>query len=31
MGRNVQFNIKATPKTIARFTAIADKNGWVFG
>jgi len=30
-GRNVQFNIKATPETIARFTAIADKNGWVFG
>jgi len=30
-GRNVQFNIKATPETIARFTAISDKNGWVFG
>jgi hypothetical protein len=30
-GRNVQFNIKATPETIARFTVIADKNGWVFG
>ena len=30
-GRNVQFNIKATQETIARFTAIADKNGWVFG
>jgi hypothetical protein len=30
-GRNVQFNIKATPETIARFTSIADKNGWVFG
>jgi hypothetical protein len=30
-GRNVQFNIKATRETIARFTAIADKNGWVFG
>jgi hypothetical protein len=30
-GRNVQFNIKATPETIARFTAPADKNGWVFG
>jgi hypothetical protein len=29
-GRNVQFNIKATPETIARFTAIADKQGWVF-
>jgi hypothetical protein len=30
-GRNVQFNIKATPDVIARFTALADKNGWVFG
>jgi hypothetical protein len=30
-GRNVQFNIKATPEVIARFTAIADKHGWVFG
>jgi hypothetical protein len=30
-GRNVQFNIKATPETIARFTAIADRHGWVFG
>jgi hypothetical protein len=30
-GRNVQFNIKATRETIARFTALADKNGWVFG
>jgi hypothetical protein len=30
-GRNVQFNIKATPETIARFAAVADKNGWVFG
>jgi hypothetical protein len=30
-GRNVQFNIKATPATIARFTALADQNGWVFG
>jgi hypothetical protein len=30
-GRNVQFNIKATPETIGRFTAVADKNGWVFG
>ena len=30
-GRNVQFNIKATPETIARFTAIADQRGWVFG
>jgi len=30
-GRNVQFNIKATPETIARFTALADRQGWVFG
>jgi hypothetical protein len=30
-GRNVQFNIKATPETIARFTALADQQGWVFG
>jgi len=30
-GRNVQFNIKATPETIARFTALADKHGFVFG
>jgi len=30
-GRNVQFNIKATPETIARFEAISDKHGWVFG
>jgi hypothetical protein len=30
-GRNVQFNIKATPETIARFTALSDQNGWVFG
>ncbi len=30
-GRNVQFNIKATPETIARFTSIADKHGFVFG
>ncbi len=30
-GRNVQFNIKATPETIARFTSIADKHGLVFG
>jgi hypothetical protein len=30
-GRNVQFNIKATPETIARFTTIADQQGWVFG
>jgi hypothetical protein len=30
-GRNVQFNIKATPETIARFTSLADKHGLVFG
>lgn len=30
-GRNVQFNIKATPETVARFTAVADKHNLVFG
>jgi len=30
-GRNVQFNIKATSETVARFTALADKHGLVFG
>lgn len=30
-GRNVQFNIKTTPDVIERFTALADKHGWVFG
>ena len=30
-GRNVQFNIKATADTIARFTALADKRGVAFG
>jgi hypothetical protein len=30
-GRNAQFNIKATPETIARFTGLADKHGLVFG
>ena len=30
-GRNVQFNIKATSEVIERFTALADKHGWVFG
>jgi hypothetical protein len=30
-GRNVQINIKATPETIARFTALADKHKLVFG
>ena len=27
----MQFNIKATPETIARFTTLADKHGLVFG
>lgn len=30
-GRNAQFNIKATPETIARFTSLADRHGLVFG
>jgi hypothetical protein len=30
-GRNVQFNIKVTAETIARFTALADKRGVAFG
>ena len=30
-GRNVQFNIKTTPETVARFTSLADKHGLVFG
>lgn len=30
-GRNMQFNIKATPETIARFTSLADKHNLVFG
>ncbi|WP_152048845.1 stability/partitioning determinant [Aureimonas psammosilenae] len=30
-GRNVQFNLKAKPETIAAFTAIADAQGWVLG
>jgi hypothetical protein len=30
-GRNVQFNIKATSETVARFTALADRHGLVFG
>ena len=30
-GRNVQFNIKATAETIARFTALADQRGVPFG
>ena len=30
-GRNTQFNIKADPLVIERFTNIADLHGWVFG
>ncbi|MBB6262646.1 hypothetical protein FHS77_003228 [Paenochrobactrum gallinarii] len=30
-GRNVQFNIKAKPETIAAFYEIADANGWGLG
>lgn len=30
-GRNVQFNIKSTPETIAAFCGIADANGWGLG
>lgn len=30
-GRNVQLNIKATPETIERFQAIADRQKWVLG
>jgi len=30
-GRNAQFNIKADPAVIERFTQIADAQGWVFG
>lgn len=30
-GRNTQINIKATPDTIARLVALADRNGWVLG
>jgi len=30
-GRNAQFNIKADPAVIERFTKIADAQGWVFG
>jgi hypothetical protein len=29
-GRNVQFNIRATPEAIERFIAISDRQGWVF-
>lgn len=27
-GRNVQFNVKATPETVERFKAISDDHGW---
>lgn len=30
-GRNMQFNIKAKPETIAAFTAVADDQGWGLG
>ena len=30
-GRNVQLNVKVTPATLERFTAIADRNLWTFG
>ena len=30
-GRNVQFNIKTTPETIAAFCQVADANGWGLG
>ena len=30
-GRNAQLNIKATPETIARFTALADQRQVAFG
>lgn len=30
-GRNVQFNIKAKPETIAAFYEVADANGWGLG
>lgn len=30
-GRNTQFNIKADPAVIERFTEISDIQGWVFG
>jgi hypothetical protein len=30
-GRNVQLNIKATPETIKRFIALADKKTYAFG
>lgn len=30
-GRNVQFNLKARPETIAAFCKIADQQGWGLG
>ena len=30
-GRNMQFNIKARPETIAAFCAVADGQGWGLG
>lgn len=30
-GRNMQFNLKAKPETIAAFCAIADHQGWGLG
>ena len=30
-GPNTQINIKATRETIAAFTALSDRQGWVFG
>jgi hypothetical protein len=28
-GRNAQLNLKVRPETLARFTAIADREGWL--
>ena len=30
-GRNAQINIKATQETINAFTALSERQGWVFG
>jgi len=30
-GRNAQINIKATQETIDAFTALSERQGWVFG
>jgi hypothetical protein len=30
-GRNVQFNLKASAKTVESFYALCDKTGWVLG